>query len=215
MTVEDWKNCNIDLLYGNIEDLSNNKHGLMDTKTHKIIIPVKYDKPICFFEGIAIAKLNGKYGLIDENENIVLKFQYEEINATYDDDLYIVKLNGKYGMYHLTKKIVLPIKYDYIKGFPYLICIGLNNKYGFLDYTLQEVIPFIYNYIDEDYDPNNKLLCVGQGNKLGFIDEISGMVVIPIKYDKIIENENNYITVEKNGEIINYERNNNKWFLSV
>ena len=211
MTEKEWKKYSIDLLYGNLEDLKNKKHGLMDTKTSKIKIPVKYEQPFNFFNGIAIVKLNGKWGIIDENDNIVLKIKYDEIKGTYEDNLFILKLNGKYGIYDLIKKLIVPIKYDYIKGFPYLICMGLNNKYGFFDYKLHEIVSFIYDYVNDKYNINNKLLCVGQGNKIGFIDYETGIEIIPIKYDKVIDNEYHFINLEINGEIVCYENNDGNW----
>jgi len=212
MNEEELSKYQYDPLYGYVEKLKNNKHGFMDTKTGEIIIPVKYENSFGFFDGLAVVKLDGKWGIIDEKDNVILKIKYDKIKS-FENGIFAIKLKEKYGFYNIHKrKIIMPMKYDYIEQFLDLICVGLEKKFGFFNNKLIQVVPFIYDYVDIDnYEVNNNIICVGQNKKLGFIDGETGKIVIPIICDNILKSDIRFVKVVINGKIVCYENKDNEW----
>lgn len=82
-----------------------NKYGYI--KSWHLSISCTYDElrpplysPDCDY---FIARINGRYGVIDVSEKIVVAFVYDMIEFAYSDDIYILKKNGYYGAYYRIK----------------------------------------------------------------------------------------------------------------
>jgi WG containing repeat len=61
-----------------------------------------------------VAIKNNKYGIVDIDNNIVIPFEYDDVQKLYFKSNYIVKMNGKYGIINKENKIIRPIIYDRI-----------------------------------------------------------------------------------------------------
>lgn len=61
------------------------KHGVLD-KTGKLIIPLEYDKNIIFREGTSVVEKNGKSGLINVQNEILIPFEYDNISEIQDTE---------------------------------------------------------------------------------------------------------------------------------
>lgn len=89
------------------------------------VIPQHYDfiSDFQWFEPnqyIAIASLNNQYGIIDLKHQIILPFDYEELNFTEMEHLFLAKKDGLYGLFNYTKnkmKTLTPFKYHEILDF--------------------------------------------------------------------------------------------------
>ncbi|HEB9431723.1 TPA: WG repeat-containing protein [Campylobacter coli] len=116
----------------------NDKWGFVDKKG-KIIIKAKYDfiddkddemvmfgskrglclllskENIlgCFHEGLALARINKKYGFIDKNENWVIEAKYDEVEDFYKD-LAIAKLDKKSGLLDKNGRVIVDFLYEKI-----------------------------------------------------------------------------------------------------
>ncbi|EAH6427438.1 WG repeat-containing protein [Campylobacter coli] len=116
----------------------NDKWGFVDKKG-KIIIKAKYDfiddkddemvmfgskhglylllfkENIlgCFHEGLALARINKKYGFIDKNENLVIEAKYDEVED-FDKGLAIAKLDGKSGLLDKNGRVIVDFLYEKI-----------------------------------------------------------------------------------------------------
>ena len=93
----------------------------------------KYDWKDTYHEGLAIVKLNNKYGFIDKTGKEVIPIKYD--NAwSFSEGLASVKLNNKYGFIDKTGKEVIPIKYDDAWGFSEgLAFVELNGKLFYIN----------------------------------------------------------------------------------
>lgn len=115
-----------------------NKWGFIDKKG-KIIIKAKYDfiddkddemvmfgskrglclllskENIlgCFHEGLALARINKKYGFIDKNENWVIEAKYDEVEDFYKG-LAIAKLYKKSGLLDKNGRVIVDFLYEKI-----------------------------------------------------------------------------------------------------
>ena len=64
-------------------------------------------------------KLDGRWGVVDENLNLIVDAEYDLplriIDDVYYDDGFIAVKDGKYGAIGLDSSILIPFEYDYIK----------------------------------------------------------------------------------------------------
>ena len=60
------------------------------------MVPLKYDGPSVFSEGVAYVSVNGKCGFIDKSGKVVVPLKYED-GRSFKEGLVAVKLNGKWG----------------------------------------------------------------------------------------------------------------------
>jgi hypothetical protein len=71
--------------------IKNNKYGLCDFQGNEVISP-RYDKPFYFEGEYAIARLKGKYGIINLNGETIKPFTYTKESDAFDD---LIKLFEK------------------------------------------------------------------------------------------------------------------------
>lgn len=86
-------------------------YGLADT-TGRILTNKKYDYLSSFSDnGLALVKLNGKYGFIDKNLVQVINFQFEEAQG-FKHGLAAVKIDNKWGFINDKGNIIIEAKFD-------------------------------------------------------------------------------------------------------
>lgn len=80
--------------------------GILNTITDKTFFKVRTDK---------VLEIDKNTGMIDENNQVVLPFEYDSIYVeTYrDKDVFLVGKDDKYGIFDLQGKIIFPIEYEY------------------------------------------------------------------------------------------------------
>lgn len=72
--------------------LENNKRGAYVTTEHGIkIIPTMYDMIRILSNGVIVAQKDGKWGVIDEDNNIIIPFENKYIERYYNDILLVTK----------------------------------------------------------------------------------------------------------------------------
>ena len=135
----------------------------------------KYDYVEYFHEGLAVVRLNGQYGFVDQQGNVVIRLKYD-MAVGFSEGLAAVRLGdyktGKYGFIDTTGKVVIPLgKYDSVSTFSEgLAPVKLNDMWGFVDTTGEEVVPV--RYTDEDLPPFSSLIRLG-GDPNVISDQIS------------------------------------------
>ena len=91
-------------------------------------ITEEYDYAYDFFEGLAVVKLDDKYGLIDEAGNIFIPIIYD-FASNFFEGLAVVQLNDKCGFIDKNGNIIVPIIYDYAYSFKEgLAVVRLNGE---------------------------------------------------------------------------------------
>ena len=76
----------------------------------------KYDWKDEYYEGLAMVKLDKKYGFIDKTGKEVIPIKYDNAWG-FSEGLANVRLNNKWGFIDKTGKEVIPIKYNYADRF--------------------------------------------------------------------------------------------------
>ena len=163
----------------------NNKWGYVDCN-HQIVIPFEYDNVIDYYlktgdfyieadstlgntgyfeNNKVIVKKNGKMGMIDKQNQIIIPFEYEKIGSFSDQYLVVSTDNISFGVIDYSNKVVLPYIYDDLKTIfeNQFVCFGVKT-----------------NEKIENYDRERDLLSFKDDCllKYGIID-IDGNVVIP------------------------------------
>ena len=120
------------------------KYGIIDLN-EKVIVPIKYQKFILDGNGIFITKLNGYWGILDSDNNILVKNDCDKIKSLYDTIL--IKRYHKYGLANLDGKIIYDVKYDKIKKLGEYILVKDGKKYFVLDSDGEMFSEFSYKKI--------------------------------------------------------------------
>lgn len=192
--------------------VKNGKNGyaeLKGTDEVKSLIPCIYDKLESYSKDAPMrATYNGKEGMIDGNNKIIIPFEYSNIGKFYNVGSYNmawVEQDGKYGIYNIDGTVIQP--WDIEKAYvmnensdttyltfddfpdpstPY-IHIVVNGMTGVLSgKTYKTVIPCKYGYISPVI---NERAFYKANNKWGIMDIQNNSIQDAI-YDKIKINNN-------------------------
>lgn len=192
--------------------IKNGKNGyaeLKGTDEVKSLIPCIYDKLESYSKDAPMrATYNGKEGMIDGNNKIIIPFEYSNIGKFYNVGAYNmawVEQDGKYGIYNIDGTVIQPwdIEKAYVmnenSGTTYLtfddfpdpstpyIHIVVNGMTGVLSgKTYKTVIPCKYGYISPII---NERAFYKANNKWGIMDIQNNSIQDAI-YDKIKINNN-------------------------
>lgn len=181
----------VPLKYDNVEPLSDGmykvvlakKYGWNDQSGKQVIDPT-YDYASSFVGGYAYARLNGKYGVINKNNEVKVPFQYEDIGRTIDDEpLLFFKRQGRFGFLSETLTEITPPKYTRVfatkkqYGYGY---VQVDNKWGMVDLKGRESIEPKYDTLVMQETDVVAVL----NRKVGILTA-HGSVIVPIKYDDI------------------------------
>lgn len=192
--------------------VKNRKSGyaeLKGTDEVKSLIPCIYDKLESYSKDAPMrATYNGKEGMIDGNNKIIIPFEYSNIGKFYNVGAYNmawVEQDGKYGIYNIDGTVIQPwdIEKAYVmnenSGTTYLtfddfpdpstpyIHIVVNGMTGVLSgKTYKTVIPCKYGYISPVI---NERAFYKANNKWGIMDIQNNSIQEAI-YDKIVINNN-------------------------
>lgn len=159
----------------------------------EILIEAKYQDLKEAKEGIYIAKLNDKYGIIDENEQEKIGFEYDGIiyndktnlflaedenyKTTIINDNYETKLNGVLVDFNIDNK--------YIR-------MRSNDEYKYYNLNLEEIS-------SQDALKNNTLFLRKENGKYGYVDKKGNVIVDYIYDDATEQNEYGFVSVKKDG----------------
>lgn len=174
----------------------NGKWGFKDSNG-KMIIKPKYDKESDFQHGVAIVRLNGKEGLINVNDNVIIAF------GTYDDiydfkgNRARVRKNKRYGIIDQNGKEILPCAYISADNYRFQLCelTDKNNKEGIVDLNGKVVVPFIYDKLVQMQIEG--VIKAKRDGKWGYLN-YNGEDVIRFEYDYIEQPVRGMIAVKKN-----------------
>ena len=151
-----------------------------------------------FKEGLKKIILNGKWGYVDINYNIIINCKYEIANDFIEGlGVAFVFVDGKYGLIDVKGNKVTAFIYDNIFDLDSssmslidngLMAVCINKKWGFINKHGKQVVDCIYDNIpdsDKFYFFDRGRAIVVLNKKWGIID-FNGKYVIPCDYDYII-----------------------------
>lgn len=146
---------------------------------------------------------DGKFSFIDQKENLVINYQYEDA-FYFTDGLAKVKTSEKYGFINQSNKMVIAAEYDDVKPFSDGVApVSINGKWALIDKTGKPITEFIYdNFVDFIKDDleyiaifEDGIATVKKDGKFGYINN-KGREQTAIKYDEARKFHENYAKVK-------------------
>lgn len=172
------------------------RFGYID-ESGEIAIPFIYSKAKDFEQGRAIVIYDNEnltvapgidevaqvntYGVIDQDNRVIVPFEYQWITRVNPNLFYVENSDG-FSFVDNDGKLATTKKFDKvvpISLYHELVAIKKEGKWGFINKDFETVVPFEYQKAIEFEED---LAAVKRNNKFGFIDK-EGQTVIPFEYD--------------------------------
>lgn len=184
------------------------KYGYTDAS---LVIPEKlpYEYASTFKSGRAAVKKDGKWAVINENEQPITDFIFEEVvldefDTCINGGVIFVKHNGKYYMMNSNGERITQTAFDAVYPFvnaePAAVCI--NGKWGFVDTAGNVVIKPAYENA-KSFSAGLGAVCVE--GKWGYINT-SGTIRIEPKFEDCRPFSASGIAALKEGGIWSYKQ---------
>ena len=178
---------------GGIIFTKDGKYGVMNLSNETIIDPM-YEDLRETKTGIFIAKLNGKYGIIDEQKNEKLGFLYQNINYYEKADLYIGEdesfTNTVIDNNFEVKQTGILVDIDEDKGY---LELRQNDEYNYYNFKFE-------TRKASEIFTNHTLFLSKKDGKFGFVDKDGNVVVDHIYDDATEQNDYGYAGIKKDGK---------------
>ena len=131
-------------------------------------------------------KIDGKYGFIDKDANLVINPLYDSYADDFDDDKSLVRvsIDGKWGVIDVSGNNVLPLEFQtvLISDNERLFTVSKNYETAVINDKGLVIVDYgEYDFVD-GFDSG--LARVRIGKKMGIIDS-EGAVVLPVYYDNV------------------------------
>lgn len=128
------------LLRNDSDDAKEPKAHYFSQKTGKILFSHEDGTP--FDDGYALVNKDGKWGIIDTNNKLIIPFEYDYLGMTYQQPYWIIaRKNEKEGMIDRQGQIKIPFEYDDIQQFAGgVVRVTKNAKTAFINQNNQVVI---------------------------------------------------------------------------
>lgn len=162
-----------------------------------------------FYEEYTKVKINGKWGVLDLSNNIIITPQYEELFYS-GNDFWEISINNKKGIIDTLGNIILPTIYDELYSINNTHILAVKDcKYGVVDFSGKIIIPFHYDeLVSLDIKRKDFYFYATKNHTVGIID-INDNIIIPFIYKKLVYLNNNTIAAKigKNKFILINEKN--------
>jgi len=170
----------------------NNSWGFVDENGKEIIPLGIYEFLNPIDEGnMILAKKNGKDGYIDIHQNILIRFEYDDLGVfSSENELAPAKKNGKSGAINRKGETVVPFIYDKVNYFykSGLAIVIKDKKFGFVNASGKEIIPVIYENVDQTMI--DEVVLVSKNKKWAFFSN-KGKQLTDFTFDEV---KQEYIT---------------------
>lgn len=137
-----------------------------------------YDSVIKYSDNIFSIKVNKKWGLINQNLEVLLEPKFDEFDRIANGNLIKLQIDDKFGVANADFQVITEINFDAIdyRINDGLIAVQKEGKWGFIDKSGKMVIPAIYERV-KSFSEN--LVAVQLNGKWGFINKKGKMVIKP------------------------------------
>lgn len=182
---------------------STNHIGTID-EYGKIIIPAIYED-ILPFDGndVTIAKINGKFGLLNCTNKIIYPFENNRIETGRFFKFFIVKKNKTVGIIDKQAKIILPFSFEDIYPCFYdqenRFIAKQKGNYGIIDIKGKSIVPFEYSEISNWVEYGPEAHFVTKNHKKGLLSR-EGKILIPSVYDELHYYDDQIIILSRMGK---------------
>ena len=176
----------------------------LEKKAEKFAIVAQPDNYKAMMNGMIIASLNNKTGVLNDSLETKIGMRYNSMKYDEYTQSFIISVeNSKFGVLDSEGKIKIEPEYDSIRVInysPVLYEVKLNNKYGILKENGEILVKIEYDRLgcEGDASKNTKSvlvipeikngqdgIVVSKDKKYGIINTITGKEIAPCELDKI------------------------------
>ena len=135
-----------------------NGASLIDLKTGESLLKSSYSTILVDGNNLLV-KNNDKWGWVDNKENVLIKFKYDDAWPFKNSDLAKVQENEKFGFIDKSENFKIKPIYTELEPFEgnYAIASLDGQSYGIIDKNGNEIVEFNYSTIEYDTDGFFKL----------------------------------------------------------
>jgi hypothetical protein len=187
----------------------NSNYGLFNLSELRWTIPMEYEEMEDLDNNLFKAKKNGKWGIIDNKNNVIVPLEWNSISTISNLENYIIVSDNSYpnnlkGIYSLVeRKLTVPCTYTYLDKIDNQNYFTVRNglKYNIID--INDTVRF-KTWYDEINVPSKgrNYYIVKSENRYGVIDD-KEKVIIPIEYLEFAQysySDGSYLARNKEGK---------------
>lgn len=120
------------------------KYGFIKDVNGAAITPLMFDDAKRFSEGLAVVRVNNKYGAVNTQGNVVIAPRFDYIEP-FKAGVAIVQNNEQFGAIDTKGNLIIPTIYQLLFSFNNgIFTAKAKEKYGFVDKNNNTVLPFKY-----------------------------------------------------------------------
>lgn len=162
-----------------------NVSGLYNVNENRWTIPLMYDELTLLSNNqLYVAKKEGKWGVIDKNNVVIVPFEWSQVSQIYNLENYVsVTKDQLQGVFSIVeKKLTVPCVYSSVRKLDRQNSFLVRQSSGSNIVDISNVPSFKQWYEDIRTSSNNAdYYIVKQNNRYGVIDD-NEKIVIPIEY---------------------------------
>lgn len=168
--------------YAKVE--KNNLVGYIRQTDYKESIPTIYNATSNFSKGHAAVEKEGKWGVVDSLNNIIIPFKYSYILLKDNRFIAIDSKTRKAGMVDLNGNIIVPFEFSRLEFMAHNLIQVRKYHENYFEVGLMDMNGnWVLNMIDNAfiYGFQEDMSRISKNNKYGFVNK-EGRIVIPMKY---------------------------------
>ncbi len=126
----------------------------------EFITPSGFIDVTFFSEGLAVVRINNKYGFINNRGDVVIPVKYDTANV-FSEGLALVRLNGKYGFIDKSGKMIINNKYTNANSFSEgMAGVKIGNSWGFINPDGKMVIEARFDKIYNEFTGGRSVVVI-------------------------------------------------------
>lgn len=185
--------------------ISGSSYGLYNLNELRWSIPMMYHELQSLGNNLYSARLDNKWGVVDNNNTLIVPFQWKQIQRIGTLENYImVSQEDISGVYSLVeKKLTMPVEYTSVRKLErqnYFL-VKKGAKSNIIDISNRALFKTWYDEIRTSY-MNPDYFIVRNNNRYGVVDN-NEKVVVPLEYMEFSENnysDGSYLARNKEGK---------------
>lgn len=189
-----------------------NNNRILKNKDNKFLLIQKEKEEILNYDNILflksgfLVKREDKYGVVNNNNEVVLPIEYEEI-IELKENLFAIRKNNKFALFKDNEKVTDFLYEKIVRIDKNLIYVVKNNYLGIINENGESVISNEYLYLDKFSD--NYTIAMLSDKKLNYID-MTEKVLLKNEYDYLFPIKDGRGIVVKNNKfgLVNIENLN-------
>lgn len=133
----------------------------------------------------------GKFGLLNEEDSVLIKPQYESMDPYYNfssgkTDYLIVKQNARFGVINLSNEVLIPLKYKSFSKIYIRDHIALEDEKGYILCSLKDNSIFQSQHFNDIRETSGPYAVIEKEGKKALLNKLTLDLLFPFQYEEIV-----------------------------